>query len=384
MVDRVDSKECCLCGNCKLVCPTQAITFSKKENNFFYPNIDFEKCIECNKCEKVCPVLKPVEQQELLKSYAIKNREVDELKKSSSGGVFVALAQSVLAENGIVYGAAFCADFEVRHVAISNEKELHRLQGSKYVQSKLGDVFEEIKQYLRQGKTVLFSGSPCQTAGLKSYLGEEKTNGILYSVDFICHGILSENLFQEYIKYLENKRKSKIISFCFRDKTYGWVDSGPRIEYENGKSDHWPLYEDLYMQGYFQGLCMRESCYTCAFKNYRSGSDLTMGDFWGAEQLMPDFYDKNGVSLLCIQTRRGEELFNKAKEKFTIREEDIDILAKYNQGLFYPFNKGSKSALFNELAQKDGYMKALEETCKLSIMEKIKRFYRRLKRKLHI
>ena len=332
----------------------------------------------------MCPVLKPVEQQKLFKSYSIKNREVDELKKSSSGGIFVALAQSVLAENGIVYGAAFCADFEVRHVAISNEKELHRLQGSKYVQSKLGDVFEEIKQYLRQGKTVLFSGSPCQTAGLKSYLGEEKTNGILYSVDFICHGILSENLFQEYIKYFENKRKSKSISFCFWDKTDGWVDSGPRIEYENGKSDHWPLYEDLYMQGYFQGLCMRESCYTCAFKNYRSGSDLTMGDFWGAEQLMPDFYDKNGVSLLCIQTRRGEELFNKAKEKFTIREEDIDILAKYNQGLFYPFNKGSKSALFNELAQKDGYMKALEEICKLSIMEKIKRFYRRLKRKLHI
>lgn len=231
-------------------------------------------------------------------------------------------------------------------------------------------------------KTVLFSGCPCQCSAIKAYLNQKKYTGKLFLIDFICHGILSKTLFQEYLFDLQSKKRSFVKEFNFRSKQYGWIDSGPTIAFESGKKCTWPLYEDTYMQGYFQGLCMRESCYTCQYKNFHSGSDLTMGDFWGAEVIIPKFYDDDGVSLCCIQTDVGVELFNCAQKELEVQSVSLETITKYNKGLVSPFKKGEKNQEFYQLADKKGYYSALKEITRISMLEKIKRCYRKIRRKL--
>lgn len=383
MIDKVSIDMCCLCGNCANVCPKEAISFSKEENLFFYPVIDNDKCIDCGLCEKVCPSLKSLEPSTAIESYAVKNRDDEILKNSTSGGVFSALAQVVIENGGVVFGAAFTENFKVKHIAVDNLNDLSLLRGSKYVQSHLGDCFEKIKSLLKEGREVLFSGCPCQTAALKVFLSEQVYDGKLLLVDFICHGILGQDLFDQYITYLEKKKKSKIVEFSFRKKKYSWDDSGPEIIYENGKKIYWPLYEDIYMQGYFKSLCMRESCYTCKYKNFYSGADITLGDFWGAKQLVPEFYNPMGVSALCVQTEKGQQLLSKANNLVNIKDVDINLILKHNRGLVEPFPKGIKSEEFFALASKVGYINALIKISRVSFVEKIKRFYRKIRRKLN-
>lgn len=380
MIDKVSIDMCCLCGNCAKMCPKDAISFSKEENLFKYPVIYNDKCIKCDICETVCPALNIPEQTKLIKAYAVKNKDVEIQRCSTSGGLFSALAQTVISNGGVVYGAAFTDDFTVKHIAVDNIKDLALLRGSKYLQSDLGDSFNEIVNHLKNGGQVLFSGCPCQNAALKSYLNGKQYEGKLFAVDFICHGILSDGLFKEYINYLEKKNKSKIIDFQFRAKVYNWSVGGPKITYQNGKVDHWPIYEDRYMQGNLSSICMKESCYTCKYKDFHSGSDITISDFWGIEQILPEFYDPMGVSALCIQTNNGVDLFNHSSNMLESCEVPVEYIIKYNKALTTPFPKGPKSNEFFELAGKVGHMNALLEVTKISNFEKIKRLYRKIKR----
>lgn len=382
MIDRVSLIECIQCQNCKNVCPVQAISMSKLEGMFIYPKIDDKKCIHCQKCEKVCPALSSLKQQKVIASYAVKNRNKEICLESSSGGLFSALAETIIEKNGYVFGAAFRGNFKVEHIGIDEKEKLFQLRGSKYVQSNLKDTFVRIEKLLEEGNLILFSGTPCQCAALNVFMKSKKYSGTLYIIDFICHGILSEKLFADYIEYLEKKEKSEIESFEFRNKTYGWLDSGPKIKYKNGRSKNWPLYEDLYMQGYFQGLCMRESCYQCNYKNMYSGSDITMGDFWGADVLDKEFYDEKGVSLCCVQNERGMSLLNQAQKYLDIKQVPVEVLIKYNQGLLYSFKKGEKSESFFEEVRKTGNIAALKKITKVSWKEKIKRVYRKIRRNL--
>lgn len=380
MIDKVKRQDCCQCGNCKITCPVSAISFNESEELFEFPNIDTDKCIKCEKCEKVCPVLNKLDQQNSLRSYAVKNKNKNIQRNSSSGGVFSALAESIIEKKGYVFGAAWQNGLHVAHIGVNNLDDLTHLRGSKYVKSDLNEIFNEIQILLNKNKEVLFSGTPCQCAALKVFLGNKKYEN-LYVVDFICHGILSEKLFDKYIDYLQKKEKSKIISFDFRNKSNDWLNSGPKIVFENGKIYHWPLYEDVYMQGYFQGICMRESCYKCQYKNFYSGCDITLGDYWGADILEQDFFDKMGLSLCCVQTQNGINLFNWASEKIEYREVSLEKLTKYNQGLFEPFKKGEKSNEYYKLLKKDDYFEALNKLVKVSKIEKIKRVYRKIRRK---
>lgn len=380
MIDRVDVKECCQCGNCAINCPVGAISFSRENGLFLFPSIDLNKCIHCNKCEKTCPVISPLEQTEVIESYATKNKDTTIKKQSSSGGVFSALAETVFFNGGAVYGAVFEKDFCVKHKKAGTAEDLIKMRGSKYVLSDLNNCFFEIKQLLCSNITVLFSGTPCQCAALQTFLKDTSYGGTLYVVDFVCHGILSDKLFHEYIRSLEIKRKSKIVSFEFRNKKYGWIDSGPLIKYQNGQEDHWPLYEDTYMQGYFQGICMRESCYRCQYKNFRSGSDLTMGDYWGAKQLSPELYDSDGLSMLVVNSDNGKNLLELAKNKLILSVLSVETLSKYNQGLYRPFKKGEKSEQFYQLLERTDAITALKKVTEISHVEKMKRVYRKVRR----
>lgn len=320
-------------------------------------------------------------QQSCLDSYIAKNKNEKEKKNSSSGGMFSVFANYIIENNGIVCGAVYNDDMKVVHTIVDNKDALSKLRGSKYVQSDIGDCYKKIKNALIEEKKVLFVGCPCQTAALRTYLKKDYPRQ-LFVVDFICHGILSQNLFDDYIEYLGNKFRSKVVSFNFRDKTDGWAETGPKVVFENGKSKHWPLYEDTYMQGYFKSLCMKQSCYTCKYKNYHSGSDITISDYWGCENNNPEFYDFYGVSAVIIQTENGKILFNNVLNEIDYLNVPIENIIKYNEGLIKPFAEGTNRKQFLELVENGKfYIDALVEMngCKKSIKRTIYKLKRRVR-----
>lgn len=381
MIDKVGEKNCCICGNCVQLCPKEAISLTKNFNTFNYPEINYNLCNGCNRCETVCPTLNELNQQQCLGAYMAKNINLKERKLSSSGGMFSVFANYIIENNGLVCGAAFDG-LKVKHIIVDNKADLYKLRGSKYVQSDLGDCFEQIEKYLDNNRLVLFVGCPCQTAALRTYLKKDYSNQ-LYLVDFICHGMLSQSLFDDYIKYLEKKYKSRVVSFSFRDKTDGWIESGPKIKFSNGKIKRWPLYEDTYMQGYFSAVCMKNSCYICKYKNFHSGSDITFADYWGCEILDPEFYDFYGVSAVVINNENGNLLFNNISNNIEYKAVDLENIVKYNSGLIKPFEEGKDRSLFmDKIKNGSTYIEALLDTADKSNI--ILQLYREIKRKIRI
>lgn len=381
MIDKVGEKNCCICGNCVQRCPKEAISLTKNFNTFNYPEINYNLCNGCNRCETVCPTLNELNQQQCLGAYMAKNINLTERKLSSSGGMFSVFANYIIENNGLVCGAAFDG-LKVKHIIVDNKADLYKLRGSKYVQSDLGGCFEQIEKYLDNNRLVLFVGCPCQTAALRIYLKKDYSNQ-LYLVDFICHGMLSQSLFDDYIKYLERKYKSRVVSFSFRDKTDGWIESGPKVKFENGKIKRWPLYEDTYMQGYFSAVCMKNSCYTCKYKNFHSGSDVTFADYWGCEILDPEFYDFYGVSAVVINNENGNLLFNNISNNIEYKAVDLENIVKYNSGLIKPFEEGKDRSLFmDKIKNGSTYIEALLDTADKSNI--ILQSYREIKRKIKI
>lgn len=381
MIDKVGEKNCCICGNCVQRCHKEAISLTKDFNTFNYPEINYNLCNGCNRCETVCPTLNELNQQQCLGAYMAKNINLTERKLSSSGGMFSVFANYIIENNGLVCGAAFDG-LKVKHIIVDNKADLYKLRGSKYVQSDLGDCFEHIEKYLDNNRLVLFVGCPCQTAALRTYLKKDYSNQ-LYLVDFICHGMLSQSLFDDYIKYLEKKYKSRVVSFSFRDKTDGWIESGPKIKFSNGKIKRWPLYEDTYMQGYFSAVCMKNSCYTCKYKDFHSGSDITFADYWGCEILDPEFYDFYGVSAVVINNENGNLLFNNISNNIEYKAVDLENIVKYNSGLIKPFEEGKDRSLFmDKIKNGSTYIEALLDTADKSNI--ILQLYREIKRKIRI
>lgn len=382
MIDKVQIKDCCLCGNCVEYCPANAIVFKKEFEIFKYPQIDLDKCIHCDLCENLCPSIQNLSQQPHVSSYIAKNKNLNVKKQSSSGGMFSVFAEFIIDNKGVVCGAAFDNSLKVKHIIVDNKKDLQKLRGSKYVQSDLGDCFLKIKQLLQTGQMVLFVGCPCQTAALRTYLKKDYPNQ-LYLVDFICHGMLSQSLFDDYIKYLEKKYKSRVVSFSFRDKTDGWIESGPKITFENGQTKYWPYYKDLYMQGLLKSLCVKTQCYICKYKNFYSGSDITLADYWGCEIHDPEFYDFYGVSAVVINNENGNLLFNNISNNIEYKDVDLENIVKYNSGLIKPFEEGKDRSLFmDKIKNGSTYIDALLDTEDKSNI--ILQLYREIKRKIRI
>lgn len=370
MIDIVNKNECVVCGNCVNICPKECIKFEQEFDSFMYPVIDHSKCIKCERCTKVCPALNVPETQALGEYYAVKNKNQEVLKFSSSGGVFYSLANYIINEGGCVVGAVFDDEINVKHALVDNDKDLIKLCGSKYVHSDMGCIVKDIQKQLDVGKTVLFCGCSCQTAAVKVYFKDKCEKLIL--LDFICHGSVSSTVFDEYKEYLEKKYNSKIKSFKFRNKDAGWIHSGIKVEFENERVYSTPLYKDLYMQGYFKNLNVKLSCYYCAYKGYKSGSDITMGDFWGIQRLIPSFYDEMGNSALSINTEKGRRLWQKAFSSFDFVSVDKSLILQENSGLETPFlgDLREREKYFKN-AKKVGYIKPLEKYTNNTIIKKI-------------
>ena len=303
--------QCVGCRSCEQSCPKHCILFRENEEGFLYPSVDEEKCIECKKCISVCPMEnKEIHCNVPLGVWAWRNKNDVDIMRSASGGAADSAARTILQNGGVVYGAAYDKNLVVRHIEVMNDWEREKIQSSKYVQSDLNDCYSKVKFQLTKGKKVLFTGTPCQVAGLYSFLGGDKPN--LYTVDLICHGVPSPKFFRKYLEYQNRQMKGNVIYYNFRSKEMrGWGTQ--YLLKTKTKTKTKTLSLDRYGKHFMSGDCYRESCYVCAYANMNRVGDLTVGDFWGIKKSHPKFYSPKGVSSVFINTEKGKTLFEEMK-----------------------------------------------------------------------
>ena len=343
--------KCSACGACYNVCIHGAIQMSLGEDGFVYPKISDSKCIDCGLCVKVCcavdknPKVKSSMPQ---KSFAANFKNKKLRKESASGGIFSALATYFLAKGGIVCGCAFDKDFNARHVCIDNVKDLHKLVGSKYVQSSSENVYAEIKNYLKKGRLVLFSGTPCQVAALLTVLGDKEYDN-LFTVDIICHGVGSNELFKRYIRYREKKIGCKIIDYKFRSKRRGWGAFFSETVIEKGgkktvflQPKQWDFYYYYY---YVRGSILRPVCYECKYSRKERVSDMTIGDFWGWKKHRIKLCRINGLSIVLPRTTKAIELLPKLNLNLQETELNLSMAGNGNLNRPTPIEKKNSSIM---------------------------------------
>lgn len=313
------NKECTGCSACAMLCPTGAITMAEDAEGFLHPRIENGKCVECGKCEKHCPVglLREGNDTPAFGVFAAKVRQEEVHKRSQSGGVFYALARAVLEKGGAVYGAALEENFETKHIRVDEIQALGRLQGVKYIQSRLGDGFLQVGRDLKNGVPVLFSGTPCQVAGLYAYL---KGRGIpadkLLTCDLVCYGVPSPGVFRQWRKLLEKTYKSKLAAMQYRRTDEKWGKGKEYYRLENGRV----LEGGYFTQLYFRDLILRSSCTQCRYCNMTRPGDITLGDFWGIDKVMPEFYDDRGVSLVMCASEKGRQALEEVRDALVLAE----------------------------------------------------------------
>lgn len=334
MINITDKTKCCGCSACIQRCPKQCISMKEDEQGFLYPIIDTEACIDCGLCEKVCPMLNHSPTKEPLQVFAAKNKNEEQRLRSSSGGIFILLAEHIIEQGGVVFGARFNGKWEVEHCCAGTIEELEPLMRSKYIQSCIGNTYREAERFLKQGRQVMFVGTSCQIAGLKRFLRKEYDN--LLAVDFICHGVPSPGIWRKYLEEIKSSQseaagKNSVLSFSlksvpvitsinFREKQnggYGWKKFGFEVRAKSpSKGDKNTVlksgifYENIFMRGFLSNLYLRPSCYKCTAKNGASGSDLTIADFWGIQNYHPEFDDDKGVSVVFEHTDTGRVIIN--------------------------------------------------------------------------
>lgn len=320
---------CCGCTACYAICPKGAITMQEDGEGFKYPAIDKSKCIDCGLCCKVCPLDKKLENVITpAVSFACTAKDENFVKQSSSGGVFPLLANMFAEQQAVIYGAAFDNNWKVKHIRVDDIGELKKLYTSKYVQSDMGYSFKQVKHDLDTGKEVLFAGTPCQVAGLKSYLSKEYNN--LTTVDFICHGVPSPAVWESYIKEKAVNLNSKIIDISFRNKKDGWKNFGFMFKTRDGKEIYERAGDNIYMQGFLKDLYLRASCYDCKFKTLNRASDITLADFWGVEKVLPEMETAKGVSLCWASSEKGKNILIEVLEQTVYKKVDLNEAVKYN------------------------------------------------------
>ena len=312
-----EKEECCGCSACYNSCPVAAITMIADEEGFLYPLIDQRNCIDCGRCVAVCPLKKTGNYKNIQfpKFYAARHTDTVVLDKSTSGGAFTAISDVILHEGGVVYGADFDNQFRVFHCRAVTTEQRDRLRISKYVQSDMGRVYQQIKADLQTGCKVLFTGTPCQCAGLRGFLGESPLSEQLYVCDLICHSIPSPLVWEDYKKLLEKEQSGRLASVQFRSKVYGWSrDSGGKGFRFTIASKEGVFEDDRFYRMFFSfGTITRPSCSRCPFTDVHRPSDLTIADYWGIEKYCPQWYDPRGVSLLLENTDKGTALLTKCQ-----------------------------------------------------------------------
>ena len=343
MIHILDKHNCCGCAACVQACPKQCISFNEDEQGFRYPLVDESLCVDCGLCEKVCPVIHQSDAKKPLKVYAAQNPNEEIRLKSSSGGIFTLLAEAVIDEGGVVFGARFDKNWEVEHGYTESKEGLEAFRGSKYLQSRTRETYKQARDFLKAGRMVLYSGTSCQIAGLKKFLRKEYEN--LITVDVVCHGAPSPLVWRTYLDDLKKCPKGTagknsvcsslnempvITGISFRDKSTGWkkfgfvlrgksaskadkttVLSSVNTEEKHDVLLHETFDKNLFMQVFLKNLCLRPSCSACPAKSGKCGSDITLADYWGISNINSKWDDNKGTSLVLVNTGKGQMYFDK-------------------------------------------------------------------------
>lgn len=360
MIDVKEKNKCCGCGACVQRCPKQCITMQADEEGFSYPLVDTTQCIDCGLCEKVCPVINPNEPRQPQTVYASYNKNEEVRLQSSSGGIFTLLAEKTIKKGGVVFGVKFNEEWMPVFDYTETLEGIAPFRGSKYVQATVGNAYKKAEKFLKDGREVLFSGTPCQIAGLKLYLRKEYTN--LLTVDIICHGVPSPKVWSRYLAETRSKllmsmpdgknsvgsatggtSKSCIEAISFRSKITGWKKYSFMLKLNfsncNGKNTGVfaeTLDKNAFMRAFLSDTILRPSCYACPAKEGKSHSDITIADFWGINIIDPAFDDDKGCGLIFVNTSNGVENFKNIDTQS--KEKTIEEAIKYNSA----YNKSCK------------------------------------------
>lgn len=372
MITIIDKSRCCGCEACLQVCPKNCISFDEDEYGFRYPRVNLDNCVKCGLCENVCPVRNVGEALQPQRIVASKNNNEKQRRISSSGGVFVLLAEETIRKGGVVFGAKFDSDWNVIHSYSDTMQGIIPFLGSKYVQSRIGDSYKKAKDYLDDGRDVLFSGTSCQIAGLKHYLTKDYDK--LLTVEVVCHGVPSPRVWREYLDYIRQPKGTcvgnnavlsslndtlSIEGISFRDKQDGWRNFGFVVQYptnqrEAEKSDlssvndqkkgfeiREPHKENVFMQAFLSNAILRPICFACPFKSGKSGADISLGDFWTVNQYLPNINDDKGITLVYLLTSKGSEAYNTLDVSSYELEKGIDYNVAFSRStkVKYPIDK---------------------------------------------
>lgn len=344
MIKIVEKSKCTGCTACKSICPQKCIKMISDEEGFLYPKVDTNKCIGCDLCEKVCPVLHVHENKKKQNAYIFQHKDDDIRKQSTSGGAFTAIAEYILKQNGMVYGAMFDDKFKVIHNSVEKAQDLYKFRNSKYVQSEIGDCFIKIKNELDNGRYVCFSGTSCQIEGLKNFLNKEYEKLIL--VDVVCRAVPSPLVWQKYLN-IKKKENSNIKDIRFRDKFYGYKYSNLVIfDKKNKVIHHQGIETDQYLRAFFSNICDRPSCYECVFKKQNRESDITIWDCFEVEKFDKNFDDDKGTTRILIHTEKGKNVIEKLSRIHKVNEIDVKKATDNFLAMFQPVKKNSKREQF--------------------------------------
>lgn len=401
MIEILDKKDCCGCSACVQRCPKQCISMQEDEEGFLYPQVDIDRCINCGLCEKVCPVINQNEPREPFHVYAAKNPDEKIRMESSSGGIFTMIAEKIIDEGGVVFGVGFNEHWEAAHSYTETKEGLAAFRMSKYVQSIVGNTFKEAEDFLKQGRKVLYTGTPCQIAGLKKFLRKDYDN--LLTLDFICHGTPSPGVFRWYLaeELVRLARKSgkkysfalrpiplipkadalaaecgyEIKGICFRDKKHGWKKYSFALDLSEASADgeknsvslSYTLDKNAFLRGFLKDLYLRPSCHHCPTKELKSSSDITIGDYWGIWNLNPELFDDKGVSAIMLNTEKSIKYFDSFRG-ISVKM-DFENLCKYNSAV-------RKSSLITQrrlvfYSSYDSFFKRISKLCDISLKTKI-------------
>lgn len=355
MIQITNKADCCGCTACASVCALHAISMEPDALGFLYPKVDTEKCTNCGLCEKVCAFNSNYDKSLNLTqplAYAARHKDMKEVETSRIGAAFIAISDYVLDNGGVVYGAGYTDHFRVIHKRATTKQERDEFKGSKYVQSDLNHVFLQIKKDLKDGLTVLFSGTPCQTAGLNSFIGK-KLREHLILVDIVCHGVPSPYIWKDYIAYLEKKHKDSICQVNFRDKQlFGWTAHHETFKFSNMMGEK--LIPKSFTYLFYEHIMFRLSCGVCPYTNTRRPSDITIADFWGWEKTDPNINtDDKGVSLILINTKKGSMIFDSIKSQMITIPAKLDDCLQPN--LQHPSAIHPKRMQFEHDYQQKGF-----------------------------
>ena len=407
MIKITEKSECCGCNACVQRCPKQCISMKEDEQGFLYPFVDTTSCIDCGLCEKVCPILNPFDTKEPLQVLAAKNKNEDQRLKSSSGGTFILLAEHIIKQGGVVFGARFDTNWEVEHCYAETIEELEPLMRSKYVQSKIGNTYKEAEQFLKDGRLVMFVGTSCQIAGLKRFLRKEYDN--LLAVDFICHGVPSPGIWRKYLEEIKSSRseaagKNTVLSLSlksvpvitginFREKQqggYGWKKYGFVVQAKSpSKGDKNSVLlssifnENIFMKGFLSNLYLRPSCYKCKAKNGAANSDITIADYWGIQKYHPEFDDDKGVSVVFVHTYKGNDIIKELSSPLDIIKSNFEEATSSNPSYILSINVPTKYSHFWNIYEKTKSVHlAVVSATRITLLNKIKSRIRKYNKKV--